>query len=65
MALGSAAGFVSSIGAAYSQQAAGYYQQAGNAMQAQENLRLAGLRADMAVQYGEAAFQRGLNQVLQ
>lgn len=60
MALGSAAGFISGIGAAYAQQAAGYYQQAGYAVQAQENLRLAGLRADKTVEYGEAAFKRNL-----
>ena len=54
------AGFVSGIGAAYSQKAAGYYQQAGYAIQAQENLRMAGLRADKTVEYGEAAFKRNL-----
>ena len=63
MALGSAAGFISGIGAAYSQQAAGFYQQAGYAIQAQENLRMAGLRADKTVEYGEAAFQRNLKKI--
>jgi hypothetical protein len=63
MALGSAAGLISGIGAAYSQQAAGYYQQAGYAVQAQENLRMAGLRADKTVEYGEAAFQRNLKKI--
>lgn len=60
MALGSSAGFIAGIGAAYGQQAAGYYQQAGYAVQAQENLRMAGLRADKTVEYGEAAFKRNL-----
>jgi hypothetical protein len=61
-AMGTAAisGLVAGIGAAYSQQAAGYYQQAGSAVQAQEALRMAGLRADKAVEYGEAAFKRNL-----
>lgn len=53
-------GLISGIGAAYAQQATGYYQQAGYAVQAQENLRLAGLRADKIVEYGEAAFERNL-----
>ena len=53
-------GLISGIGAAYAQQATGYYQQAGYAVQAQENLRLAGLRADKTAEYGEAAFQRNL-----
>jgi hypothetical protein len=61
-AMGAAAvsGLVAGIGAAYSQQAAGYYQQAGYAVQAQEALRMAGLRADKAAEYGEAAFKRNL-----
>lgn len=63
MAMGSLSGFISGIGAAYSQQAAGYYQQAGYAVQAQENLRLAGLRADKAAEYGEAAFKRNLMKI--
>lgn len=56
-------GFISGIGAAYTQKAAGYYQQAGYAVQAQENLRMAGLRADKTVEYGEAAFQRNLKKI--
>lgn len=61
-AMGAAAvsGLISGIGAAYAQQATGYYQQAGYSVQAQEALRLAGLRADKAVEYGEAAFKRNL-----
>jgi hypothetical protein len=60
MAISSLTGLISGIGAAYSQKAAGYYQQAGYSVQAQENLRLAGLRADKAIEYGEAAFKRNL-----
>ena len=56
-------GFISGIGAAYTQKAAGFYQQAGYAVQAQENLRMAGLRADKTVEYGEAAFQRNLKKI--
>lgn len=56
-------GLISGIGAAYTQQAAGYYQQAGYAVQAQENLRMAGLRADKTIEYGEAAFQRNLKKI--
>lgn len=44
-------GLASSIGSAYASQAQGYLQQAGYAMQAKENLRMAGLRADKAVEY--------------
>jgi hypothetical protein len=60
MGMAAASGLIAGIGAAYSQQAAGYYQQAGSAVQAQEALRMAGLRADKAVEYGEAAFKRNL-----
>jgi len=60
MGVNAVSGLIAGIGAAYSQQAQGYYQQAGYAVQAQENLRLAGLRADKAVEYGEAAFKRNL-----
>lgn len=60
VAMGAASGLVSSIGSAYAQQAAGYYKAAGFAVQAQENLRLASLRADKEVEYGEAAFKRNL-----
>jgi len=61
-AMGTAAvsGLIAGIGAAYTQQAQGYYQQAGYAVQAQEALRMAGLRADKAAEYGEAAFKRNL-----
>jgi len=45
------AGLFASIGSAYASQAQGYLQQAGYAMQAKENLRMAGLRADKAVEY--------------
>jgi hypothetical protein len=60
MGVAAVSGLISGIGAAYGQQAAGYYQQAGYAVQAQEALRLSGLRADKAVEYGEAAFKRNL-----
>jgi len=56
-------GLVAGIGAAYTQQATGYFQQAGYAVQAQEALRMAGLRADKTVEYGEAAFQRNLMKI--
>lgn len=45
------AGLAASIGSAYASQAQGYLQQAGYAMQAKENLRMSGLRADKAVEY--------------
>lgn len=48
-----AAGLISSIGSAYAAQAQGYMQQAGYAVQAQENLRMANLRADKEVEYAE------------
>jgi hypothetical protein len=60
MGAAAVSGLISGIASAYSQQAAGYYQQAGYAVQAQENLRLAGLRADKVVEYGEAAYERNL-----
>jgi hypothetical protein len=53
-----AAGLVSSIGSAYASQAQGYIQQAGYAAQAQENLRLSGLRADKSVEYAQIQFDR-------
>jgi hypothetical protein len=56
-------GLVAGIGAAYTQQATGYFQQAGYAVQAQEALRMAGLRADKTIEYGEAAFQRNLMKI--
>jgi len=53
-----AAGFITSIGSAYASQAQGYLQQAGYAAQAQENLRLSGLRADKSVEYAQIQFDR-------
>jgi hypothetical protein len=53
-----AAGLFSSIGAAYSQQAQGYIQQASYASQANANLQLAGLRADKQIEYAELSFAR-------
>jgi hypothetical protein len=53
-----AAGFITSIGSAYASQAQGYIQQAGYAAQAQENLRLSGLRADKSVEYAQIQFDR-------
>lgn len=52
------AGLVGSIGSAYASQAQGYLQQAGYAAQAQENLRLSGLRADKSVEYAQIQFDR-------
>jgi hypothetical protein len=63
MGASAVSGLVAGIGAAYAQQAQGYYQQAGYAVQAQEALRMAGLRADKAVEYGEAAFKRNLMKI--
>ena len=63
MGMAAASGLIAGIGAAYAQQAQGYYQQAGYAVQAQEALRMAGLRADKAVEYGEAAFKRNLMKI--
>lgn len=45
------AGFFSALGSGYASQAQGYYQQAAYALQATENMRMAGLRADKAVEY--------------
>jgi hypothetical protein len=56
--IGAAAGLFGSIGAAYAQQAQGYLQQAGYAIQAQSNLRLTGLRADKQIEYAELDFAR-------
>lgn len=53
-----AAGLFSSIGSAYASQAQGYLNQAGYAAQAQENLRLSGLRADKSVEYAQIQFDR-------
>jgi len=63
MGAAAVSGLIAGIGAAYTQQAQGYYQQAGYAVQAQEALRMAGLRADKAVEYGEAAFKRNLMKI--
>ena len=52
------AGLVGSIGSAYASQAQGYLQQAGYAAQAQENLRLSGLRADKSVEYAQIQYDR-------
>jgi hypothetical protein len=52
------AGLFASIGSAYASKAQGYLQQAGYAAQATENLRLAGLRADKAVEYAELNYER-------
>lgn len=54
----SAAGLFSSIGAAYASKAEGYLQQAGYAMQARQNLELAGLRADKEIEYADLQFKR-------
>jgi hypothetical protein len=56
--ISAAAGLFSSIGSAYASQAQGYLQQAGYAAQAQENLRLSGLRADKSVEYAQIQFDR-------
>lgn len=56
-------GLISGVAAGYAQQASGFYQQAGYALQAQENLRMAGLRADKVVEYGEASFKRNLMKI--
>ena len=53
-----AAGLFSSIGSAYASQAQGYLNQAGYAAQAQENLRLSGLRADKSVEYAQIQYDR-------
>lgn len=52
------AGLFSSIAAGYASKAQGYLQQAGYAVQAQENLRLSGLRADKAIEYAEIQADR-------
>ena len=54
----SAAGLFGSIGAAYASKAEGYLQQAGYAMQARQNLELAGLRADKEIEYADLQFKR-------
>lgn len=52
------AGLFSSIAAGYASKAEGYLRQAGYAVQAQENLRLSGLRADKAIEYAELQADR-------
>jgi hypothetical protein len=52
------AGLFSAIGASYATKAQGYLQQAGYAMQARQNLELAGLRADKAIEYADIQFKR-------
>lgn len=58
----SIAGLGASIASGYASQAQGYMQQAGYAVQAQENLRLAGLRADKEIEYANLNFKRKLFQ---
>lgn len=57
------AGFISSVGSAYAQRASGYLQQAGYAIQATENMRMANLRADKEVEYAEIQASRKQQQV--
>lgn len=45
------AGLFGSIASSYASQAQGYYQQAAYSMQASENMRMAGLRADKQIEY--------------
>jgi len=52
------AGLMGSFGSANATQAQGYYQQAAYALQAVENLRLAGLRADKAIEYAKIQADR-------
>lgn len=52
------AGFLNSVGASYAAKAQGYLQQASYATQAVETLRLAGLRADKAVEYAQLQADR-------
>lgn len=54
----SAAGLFGSIGSAYASKAEGYLQQAGYAIQARQNLELAGLRADKEIEYADIQFKR-------
>lgn len=57
------AGLINSIGASYAQRASGYLQQAGYAIQANENMRMANLRADKEVEYAEIQSERKRKQV--
>lgn len=52
------AGLFTSIASSYATKAQGYIQQAGYAVQATEDLRLAGLRADKAYEYAEINARR-------
>lgn len=52
------AGLFNAIGASFASRAEGYLQQAGYAMQARQNLELAGLRADKAIEYADLEFKR-------
>lgn len=54
----SLAGLFGSVGSAYASKAEGYLQQAGYAMQARQNLELAGLRADKEIEYADLQFKR-------
>jgi hypothetical protein len=56
--LNAGAGLFSSIAAGYASKADGYLRQAGYAVQAQEALRLSGLRADKAIEYAELQSDR-------
>jgi hypothetical protein len=56
------AGFFSSLASGYASQAQGYYQQAAYATQAVENMRMAGLRADKAVEYAVLQADRKVQQ---
>jgi hypothetical protein len=57
------AGVVGSYTAAKQAEAQGYYQQAANLVQAQENMRMSGLRADKEVEYAELSAARKIQQV--
>lgn len=57
------AGLVSAIGSSYAQRASGYLQQAGYAIQATENMRMANLRADKEIEYAEIQAQRKQKQI--
>ena len=54
----SLAGLFAGTASGYAQKASGFLQQAGYAVQAQENLRLAGLRADKEIEYADIQFRR-------
>lgn len=52
------AGLLGSIASSYAAQAQGYYQQAAYSMQASENMRMAGLRADKQIEYAVLQSER-------